>query len=118
MLRVHKFPVGTQTIPKSVVPNYRRKPNSAFLKLIKSQFMRARHGIYHLCSNEAILTPSISTRLYKTLQRSTVLYAIEFVDWDVDQIKELEITPSQSSKILSKFRFAMSTSATSFILRC
>ena len=55
---------STQTLPKSVVPHYRRKPNSAYLKLIKSKFKQARSGICHLCSNEAILTPSISTRLY------------------------------------------------------
>ena len=87
---------STQTLPKSVVPHYRRKPNSAYLKLIKSKFMQARRGICHLCSNEAILTPSISTRLYKTLQRSTLLYAIEFVDWDVDEVKELEILQAKA----------------------
>ena len=52
--------------------------------------MRARNGTHQLCSNKAILTPSISSRLYKTLQRSTLLYALEFEDWDLDQIHELE----------------------------
>ena len=77
-------------LPYSLVPNYRRKPNSRYLKLIKSKFLRARHATFQLCSNKATLTPSISIRLYKTFQRSTLLYAIELVDWDVDQIKELE----------------------------
>ena len=52
--------------------------------------MHARHGTHQLCSNKAILTPSISTRLYKTLQRSTLLYGMEIADWDLDQIHELE----------------------------
>ena len=52
--------------------------------------MSARHGTSQLCRNKAILTPSISTRLYKTLQRSTLLYLIEFGDWDIDQIRVLE----------------------------
>ena len=81
---------SSNTVPHSLVPSFRRKPNSGYLKLIKSKFSRARNGIYQLCSNKAILTPSISTRLYKTLQRSTLLYAIEFGDWDIDQIRELE----------------------------
>ena len=80
----------SKMIPHYLVPNYRRKPNSAYLKVIKSRFMRARHGTHQLCSNKAILTPSISTRLYKTLQRSTLLYAMEFGDWDLDQIHDLE----------------------------
>ena len=58
--------------------------------------MRARNGTHQLCSNKAILTPSISTRLYKTLQRSTLLYALEFGDWDLDQIHELEILQAKA----------------------
>ena len=77
-------------LPHSLVPKYRRKPNPAYLELIKSRFMRARHGTHQLCSNKTILTPRISTRLYKTLQRSTLLYALQFGDWDLDQINELE----------------------------
>ena len=87
---------SSETLPNSVVSKYRRKPNSAYLKLIKSRFMRARHGTCQLCSNQAILTPYISTRLYKTLQRSTLLYCIEFGDWDVDQVKELEILQAKA----------------------
>ena len=40
--------------------------------------------------NKEILTPSISTRLYKTLQRSTLLYGTELADWDVDQLLNIE----------------------------
>ena len=58
--------------------------------------MRARNGTHQLCSNKAILTPSITTRLYKTLQRSTLLYALEFGDWDLDQIHELEILQAKA----------------------
>ena len=83
-------------LPCSLVPNYRSKPNSIYLKLIKSKFIRARHGTCLLCSNKVSLTPSISIRLYKTIQRSTLLYAIELVDWDVDQIKELEILQAKA----------------------
>ena len=81
---------SSSTLPCALVPNYRRKPNSGYLKLIKSKFARARHGTSKLCPDVALLTPIISTRLYKTLVRSTLLYAIEFADWDVDQIQELE----------------------------
>ena len=81
---------SSEKLPHSLVPIYRLKPNSVYLKLIKSRFMRARHGTSQLCTNKAILTPSISTRLYKTLQRSTLLYLIEFGDWDIDQIRVLE----------------------------
>ena len=86
----------TNKLPCSLVPNYRRKPNPAYLKLIKSKFLRARHGTCQLCPNKNILTPSISTRLYKTLQRSTLLYAIELGDWDIDQIRELEILQAKA----------------------
>ena len=81
---------SSKMLPHSLVPKYRRKPNPAYLKLIKSRFTRARHGTHQLCSNKTILTPRISIRLYKTLQRSTLLYALEFGDWDLDQINELE----------------------------
>ena len=80
----------SKKLPHSLVPKYRLKPNSAYLKLITSRFVRARHGTSQLCTNKAILTPSISTRLYKTLQRSTLLYLIGFGDWDIDQIRALE----------------------------
>ena len=55
-----------------------------------TKFNRARHGTYQLCPNKDILSPGISTRIYKTLQRSTLLYGIELADWDVDQISKLE----------------------------
>ena len=84
------------TLPRSIVPNYRRKPNTAYLKHIKLKFIRARHGTCQLCSNKAILNPSISIRLYKTIQRSTLLYAIELADWDVDQVKELEVLQAKA----------------------
>ena len=37
------------TLPRSIVPNYRRKPNTAYLKHIKLKFIRARHGTCQLC---------------------------------------------------------------------
>ena len=86
----------SRMLPNWLIPKYRRKPNVAYLKLIKSKFLRARHGTYQLCQNKAILTPCISTRLYKTLVRSTLLYAIEFGDWDIDQINELEILQAKA----------------------
>ena len=89
-------------LPLSLVPNYRSKPNSKYLKLLKSKFVRARLATCQLCSNKAILTPSILTRLYKTIQRSTLLYAIELVDWDVDQIKELEILQAKALRTCLK----------------
>ena len=51
---------------------------------------RARHATNQLCPEREILTPTISIRLYKSLQRSTLLYAIELMDWDLDQVRDLE----------------------------
>ena len=34
--------------------------------------------------------------MYKTLQRSTLLYAIELCDWDPDQINDLEIQQAKA----------------------
>ena len=82
---------STETPPSSVVPKNRRKPNSAYLNLIKSKFKRAVNGTCQLCPNKATLTPSIIIRLSKTLPCSTLLYAIEFGDWVVDQVKRSEI---------------------------
>ena len=90
-------------LPCSVVPNYRRKPNQAYLKLIKSRFLRARQGTCLLCPNKRILTPNISTRLYKTLQRSTLLYGIEIADWDINQIRELEILQAKALRSCLNF---------------
>ena len=93
----------TSRLPCSIVPNYRRKPNQAYLKLIKSRFLRARQGTCLLCPNKRILTPNISTRLYKTLQRSTLLYGIEIADWDIDQIRELEILQAKALRSCLNF---------------
>ena len=80
---------SSYTLPHSLIPQFRLTPNHEYIRHIKSKFNRARHGSYQLCFNKAILKPSI-TRLFKTLQRSTLLYALEFSDWDYDQINELE----------------------------
>ena len=87
---------SNNTLAHSIVPNYRRKPNSKYLKLIKLKFIRARHGACQLCTNKAMLNPSISIRLYKAIQRSTLLYAIEIADWDVDQVNELEVLQAKA----------------------
>ena len=84
------------TQPHILVPNFRNKPNPRYLKRIIAKFHRSRHGQNLLCSDHAILTPSISVRIYKTLQRSTLLYAIEFCDWDLDQIGVLEVQQSKA----------------------
>ena len=80
----------------NVTPNFRSKPNPKYLKLIMDKFNRSRHGTHQLFSEKGILTPNISVRIYKTLQRSTLLYAIEFCDWDVDQVKKLEILQAKA----------------------
>ena len=85
----------------SKVPHYRSKPNHRYLKRIKNKFNRSRGGIHQLCPNKEILTPIISIRLFKTLQRSILLYAIELCDWDVDQVNDLETL--QAKAIRSHF---------------
>ena len=86
--------------PHFLVPNYRSKPNPRYLKRIKEKFNRSRFGIHKLCEDREILTPTISVRLYKTLQRSTLLYAIEICDWDIDQVVELEILQAKAIRSL------------------
>ena len=71
----------------NLTPNFRIKPNPKYLKLNMDKFNRSRHGTHQLYSEKGILTPIISVRIYKTLQRSTLFYAIEFCDWDVDQMR-------------------------------
>ena len=74
----------------SLIPNFRNKPTQSSLNEFVPKFNRTRHGTHQLCPDKSILTPTISMRIYKTLQRSTLLYAIEFCDWDVDQIRKIE----------------------------
>ena len=76
--------------PHTTVKDYRSKPNQRYLSRIKGKFNRARHATNQLCPEREILTPTISIRLYKSLQRSTLLYAIELMDWDLDQVRDLE----------------------------
>ena len=52
--------------PHILAPNIRNKPNPRYLKRIIAKFHRSRHGQNLLCSDHAILTPSISVRIYKT----------------------------------------------------
>ena len=85
--------------PKSRVPYFRSKPNNRFLKYAKDKFNRSRAGIHKLCPDKDILTPAISSRLFKTLQRSTLLYAIELCDWDGDQVAELETLQAKTVRV-------------------
>ena len=89
--RLARIKINERTIlPSSIVPRHRSKPNHLYFKRIVAKFNRARHGTHQLCPNKEILTPGISTRLYKTLQRSTLLYGTELADWDVDQLLKIE----------------------------
>ena len=67
---------GSTAHPLSLIPNFRKKPNPKYLKRIRAKFNRSRHGVNQLCPDKTILTPKISIRIYKTLQRSTLLYAM------------------------------------------
>ena len=99
--RVAKTKVDCETkLSKNLVPSHRSSPNNLYLKLLKSKFNRARAGTFHLCKEQTILSPRISNRLYKTLQRSILLYAIEICDWDVDQIQDLEKLQAKSLRSL------------------
>ena len=82
--------------PISRVPNFRSKPIQKYLKQVKAKFNRSRFGVHNLCEDKDILTPSVSKRIYQTLQRSTLLYCIEVCDWDLDQVKELEILQAKA----------------------
>ena len=46
------------------------------------------------------LSPILSDRLYKTLLRSVLLYAMEICDWDVVQVKDLEKLQAKSLRSL------------------
>ena len=87
-------------LDKTAVPTYRSSPNPRFFIRAKSSFNRARIGTFHLCQDEAILFPLISTRLYKTLIRSNLLYAMEITDWNCKQILELEKLQAKSLRSL------------------
>ena len=99
--RVAKTKLGKDLkIAKLLVPSHRSSPNHKYLKYIIAKFNRARHGTYQLCQDKNILTPVISNRLYKSLQRSTLLYATEISDWDFEQIIVLEKLQSKSLRSL------------------
>ena len=91
----------TSSHPLSLVPHFRSKPNQKYLKLVKAKINRSRFGVHRLCLDRNILTPRISIRIFKTLQRSTLLYCIEVCDWDLDQVEELKIL--QAKAIRSHF---------------
>ena len=55
--------------------------------------VQRRHQLF---PDKSILTPTISIRIYKTLQRSIFLYALEFCDWDVDQIRKIEVLQAKA----------------------
>ena len=82
--------------PLSLMPNFRKKPNPKYLKRIIAKFNRSRHGVHQLCPDKTILTPEINIRIFKTLQRSNLLYAIEFCNWDIDQINKLEVLQAKA----------------------
>ena len=99
--RVAKIKIdwGT-TLSKNLVPYHRSSPNPKYLKQLKNKFNRARLGTFHLCQDNAILFPKIANRLFKTLQRSNLLYAMEICDWNVLQIQELEKLQAKSLRSL------------------
>ena len=80
----------------SVMRNFRKEPNPKYLKRIKAKFNRSRHSVHQLCPNKTMLTPKISNRIFKTLQLSNLLYAIEFCDWDITQINKLEVVQTKA----------------------
>ena len=94
-----KLEIDTK-IPNDVVPSYRLSPNPKYLTQLKSKFHRARLATFHLCEDNTILSPIISNRLYKTLQRSVLLYAMEICDWDIVQVQELEKLQAKSLRSL------------------
>ena len=77
-------------LPIKLKPHFRSKPYPNYLSLLKSKFRRARAGTLLLNPETQILQPNISIHLFKSITRSTLLYACEATDFDCDQLLSLE----------------------------
>ena len=88
------------TISINLKPHFRKKPNPNYLRLLKSKFRRARAGTLLINPETNILQPTISIQLYKSITRSTLLYACEITDFDCDQILSLEVLQSDTLRCM------------------
>ena len=85
---------------KNLKPNFRKKPYPNYLDLLKRKFRRARAGTLIINPESNVLQPNISIELYKSITRSTLLYACEVTDFDCDQMLSLEILQADTLRCM------------------
>ena len=90
------------SISVKLKPHFRKKPYADYLRLLKRKFRRARAGTFIINPETNILQPSISVQLYKSIARSTLLYACEVTDFDCDQVLSLEKLQAETLRRMLK----------------